>query len=210
MEYSTSEKKVKSDKLKGLKETTAFSEFLSSFLNIHGHRYYRRFFCCLILCHIITVLLPYSESAVFVPASLQYVLSFLYEIWPFPTFNFSNYGGDQGTGIIFLRNIIFKSFEIQVILLYIIDLLPKIFLWKKSLLWKTVNILIVTVMVFQVPLTLIGFLAEGDMMLLRVRTCSIGLSFLLMLEIMSIREQRLHLIKKSNRLFSEKEINFHP
>jgi len=32
-----------------------------------------------------------------------------------------------------------------------------------------------------------------------VRTCSIGLSFLLMLEIMSIREQRLHLVKKTKR-----------
>eukprot|EP00331_Platyophrya_macrostoma_P025180 CAMPEP_0176452368 /NCGR_PEP_ID=MMETSP0127-20121128/28493_1 /TAXON_ID=938130 /ORGANISM="Platyophrya macrostoma, Strain WH" /LENGTH=634 /DNA_ID=CAMNT_0017840807 /DNA_START=67 /DNA_END=1971 /DNA_ORIENTATION=+ len=188
--------------MKGLKESTAFSEFLSSFLNIHSHRYYRRFFCCLILCHIITVLLPYSERAVFVPPSFQYVLSFMYEMWPFPTFNFSNFGGDQGMGIIFLRNIVFKSFEIQVILLYVIDLLPKIFVWKKSLLWKTINAVIVTIMVAQVPLTLIGYLAEGDVMLLKVRTGSIGLSFLLLLEIMSIREQRLLLISKTKRKLS--------
>ena len=40
-----------------------------------------------------------------------------------------------------------KSLEILVILLYGVDLLPKIFLWRLSLIWRMINIFIVTLMV---------------------------------------------------------------
>jgi len=102
--------------------------------------------------------------------------------------------------VILPSNILFKSFEILALLLYTVDLLPKIFVWKRHFLWKLVNIFIVTMMVLQIPLALKGYLEAGvSIDTLKIRTLSIGLSFLLMLESMSIREQRhIKVAKRSN------------
>jgi hypothetical protein len=48
-----------------------------------------------------------------------------------------------------------KSLEISVILLYAIDLLPKILIWRQSWLWRMLNMLIVALMVAELPGTLI-------------------------------------------------------
>jgi hypothetical protein len=95
------------------------------------------------------------------------------------------------SGFLDADNLLFKSFEILVILLYTVDLLPKIFVWKKSFLWKLFNILIITAMVIQVPLTMSGYMELGmSKEILKIRTLSIGVSLLLLLEILSIREQK--------------------
>jgi hypothetical protein len=76
-------------------------------------------------------------------------------------------------------------------LLYILDLMPKIFVWKKPLYWKLINAILVTLMVAQLPLTMVGFIEQGvSINKLKIRICSICLSFLLLCEILSIREQR--------------------
>mmetsp|Transcript_43563 Transcript_43563/g.60486 ORF Transcript_43563/g.60486 Transcript_43563/m.60486 type:complete len:236 (-) Transcript_43563:1045-1752(-) len=88
-------------------------------------------------------------------------------------------------------NLLFKFFEILVMLLYTVDLLPKIFVWKKPLWWKAINICIVTVMVLQVPLTMYVYTESGiSKDILKIRTLSLSISFMIVLEIFSIREQR--------------------
>jgi hypothetical protein len=52
-------------------------------------------------------------------------------------------------------------------------------------------------MVVEVPLTMIGYIESGiNVDYLKLRICSISLSFLLLVEILSIREQRHLRLKK--------------
>jgi hypothetical protein len=88
-----------------------------------------------------------------------------------------------------LSNLLLKSLEISVLLLYVLDLVPKILIWRKPLLWKLLNVFVVTLMVVQMPITFKGYLESGiSLERLKVRVFSIGLSFLLLCEILSIRE----------------------
>jgi len=183
------EKRVKT---KHLKAPSYLKALLSGLLDIHSHRYFRRSFCLCLIWHILMTLLPSLETAIQIPGQLKPLLVFLYRIWPLPTFEMTS------QDILLPSNLFFKSFEILALLLYTVDLLPKIFVWKKPFLWKLANILVISIMVLQIPLSLRGYLETGaSLQLLKVRTLSIGLSFLLMLEIMSIREQRHIKVTKS-------------
>lgn len=106
-------------------------------------------------------------------------------------------------------NLVFKGFEISLMLLYTIDLIPKLFIWKKPLLWKILNALVVTLMVIQVPLTMRHYqLHSFSTEHLKIRICSIGLSFLLLCEILSIREQKT-MKSKSINIFKWECIHFY-
>lgn len=162
-----------------------FKSFLSHFLDVHNHRYFRGTFCGLIFLHMITVMIPITDLEVNIPNGLKYIFKYVFDLWPLPTFQMSE------SNSLLIRNVMFKALEIIVMLLYTIDLLPKIFYWRKPLYWKLLNIFVVTIMVLQVPLTMIGYLeSKHSIENLKVRICSISLSFILMCEIMSIRERR--------------------
>lgn len=82
-----------------------------------------------------------------------------------------------------------KSLEISVIMLYAIDLLPKIFIWRQSWLWRMLNILIVALMVAEMPGTLHHYTERAlPVDRLKVRVFSISLSFVVLCEILSLRE----------------------
>ena len=80
-----------------------------------------------------------------------------------------------------------KILEVSVMAVYLFDLLPKILLWNKSMLWKLTNAFIVFLMALQVPLSLVVF--DFDVTEVKVRMASISLSFLLLFEILQIRER---------------------
>jgi hypothetical protein len=90
---------------------------------------------------------------------------------------------------LFVRQLLMKSLEISVILLYAVDLVPKIFIWRQSLLWRMLNLVIVSLMVLQLPATLITFnevAIPTDRV--KLRMFSISLCFVILCEILSIRE----------------------
>lgn len=171
--------------------------FLSSFINVHSHRYFRGTFCFLIFLHIISLLIPLDNIAIHIPNEINSLFNYLFDLWPFPTFEMSQ------SNQLLVRNALFKALEILVLLLYTIDLVPKIFYWNKPLYWKIINIFIVTIMVLQVPLTMIGYVESGiSVEKLKIRISSIGLLFILMCEIMSIRERqnfKLNINPRSNK-----------
>eukprot|EP01017_Pseudomicrothorax_dubius_P033835 TRINITY_DN4570_c0_g1_i2.p1 TRINITY_DN4570_c0_g1~~TRINITY_DN4570_c0_g1_i2.p1 ORF type:complete len:631 (-),score=136.61 TRINITY_DN4570_c0_g1_i2:315-2207(-) len=187
------------------------STLIKGFLDIHRHRYVRRLFCAAIIIHLF-VLLLITDSKFQAPEIVQWILLMSARAWPFPTFQMSEIRAD--TTEIKSVHIGFKVFEILILLTYTVDLLPKIFVWKKRMIWKLANIFIVTIMVAQVPLTMKSYLdrASGEQVdMLKWRLCSISLSFLLLFEILSIREQRTirlnELRKKENELTQRKGCN---
>lgn len=182
------------------KETISwFTNIKSGFLDIHSHRYYRRGFTVCILVYIVTILIPNLELDIPVPQAVKPLLDFFYRHWPFPTFKMINSTATEAT--LYSRNLLFKIFEITIIFLYTIDLVPKIFIWKKPFLWKLMNIAVVTMMVVQVPLTMRGYQESGmGYESLKIRTLSVGISLLLTLEIYSIREQHHLKTSKSKKL----------
>ena len=100
-----------------------------------------------------------------------------------------------------ILTLLLKGLELSVNFLYFIDLIPKIFIWKKTLIWKLVNIFIITLMVIQLPITLRGYMSSNvGLEKLKVRAYSIGLSFLLLIEILSVREF-LSIRMKSNIIY---------
>eukprot|EP00743_Colponemidia_sp_Colp-15_P001945 GILK01002117.1.p1 GENE.GILK01002117.1~~GILK01002117.1.p1 ORF type:complete len:685 (+),score=76.20 GILK01002117.1:99-2057(+) len=161
--------------------------FYNHFLGFHRHRYVRRVFCLLIVAHIVFVLLPTSSLTVPLPLTelSSFVLDCLWRLWPFPTVTVLS---DEG--YLPLKNLVLKGIEISVLCLYALDLLPKISHWHRPLWWKIANVLVVTAMVAQVPLSFVGYLQLGvDRTSLGLRVTSMGLSFLLLCEIMTIKEQ---------------------
>ena len=119
--------------------------FTRGFYAIHKHRYFRRLFCLLIVIHVGILLIPVTDQLVEVPESVNKLLIWCNEIWPFPTFKMSTFY--VNTTQIYIRNILFKTFEIIIIMFYVVDLLPKIFSWKKRFLWKMLNAIVVSLMV---------------------------------------------------------------
>lgn len=180
------DKKVK---LIPYREENRVQYILKSMLNIHNHRYFRRLFCSLLIAHILILFLA-AEWKIRTPEFVHMFLFISSKLWPFPTFVMSSPLTADSSEIQVI-NIAFKVFEITSILLYAIDLVPKIFVWRTWFIWKLVNIFVVTVMVIQVPLTMIGYLQSGENPdRLKWRVCSISLSFLLLCDVFSIREQR--------------------
>ena len=111
----------------------------------------------------------------------------------------------SNSGLYPIGNLFIKGLEISVILLYIVDLLPKILVWKKPLYWKMLNAVVVTLMVIQMPITLREYIEMGiSLERLKLRIFSIGLSFLLLCEILSIREQRT--LKWKSNFYSPKPV----
>ncbi|EAR97022.2 cytochrome b5-like heme/steroid-binding domain protein (macronuclear) [Tetrahymena thermophila SB210] len=160
-------------------------------LDIHSHRNFRKSLFVLISIHLLTFFTPFTQFVLDLPANIQMIFQETFEIWPFPTYSVTN------ENQVHMINLVFKGLEISVMLLYTIDLLPKIFIWKKPLTWKILNVLVVTLMVVQVPLTMRQYqLHAFSTDHLKIRICSIGLSFLLLCEIMSIREQKSMKSKK--------------
>jgi hypothetical protein len=175
-------------KTREIKAPGFFSTLAKGILDIHSHRYYRRTFTLFLIFHMITCLLPNLDLGIPIPASARPLLDFIYQRWPLPTFKMTIIIAEGAT--IHARSLLFKAFEILVLMLYVMDLVPKIFFWKKSMAWKLINIAVITMMVVQVPLTLRGYLDSGiGIEKLRIRTLSIQVSLLLTLEIYSIREQ---------------------
>jgi len=136
MEHTLS--KAKSNKKP---EKGCFRRWFQSFLDIHNHRYFRRTLLLTIIIHLLTIMIPQTEIIVIIPQHVKSFFQTSSNLWPFPTFRMSEENN------LYLRNLILKGLEISVILLYAVDLLPKIFIWKKNPLWKLINAIVVTLMV---------------------------------------------------------------
>jgi hypothetical protein len=79
------------------------------------------------------------------PAPVKNFFDIIFVIWKnyLPIFSWTmTTSGLYPLGVLFI-----KSLEISVIVLYIVDLLPKILVWKKPFLWKLLNASVVTLMV---------------------------------------------------------------
>ena len=114
------------EKIRLKREKSLFKCFLSNFLDVHNHRYFRGTFCALIFLHIITVMIPITDLEINIPNALKDIFKYIFDLWPLPTFQMSE------SNSLLIRNVMFKALEIIVMLLYTIDLLPKIFYWKKT------------------------------------------------------------------------------
>jgi predicted heme/steroid binding protein len=75
------------------------------------------------------------------------ILTFCQTLWPFPTVSV------QIGNSIDLGSLILKFMEICILVFYFLDLLPKILFWKKHILWKALNALLVALMVAQLPMS---------------------------------------------------------
>ena len=185
------------DNLKSLKTVTnnsiegsSFSFTFKDFLYIHSHRYSRRAFFAFLMIH--TILLPFlfeTDAEIQLPHFMEQILQWTANLWPLPTYNMSS------SHTLTMRNAFFKIFEISTQLIYLIDLIPKIFCWRKPMAWKAINIIIIGLMVMQIPLAMMGQQSEKsiDYNLLKSRATSVSLSFMILLEINSIRERRTEL-----------------
>ncbi|EGR30433.1 hypothetical protein IMG5_132170 [Ichthyophthirius multifiliis] len=194
------DKKLKDEGLQKQKS----NQFFQHILRIHSHRYFRKILFIIISIHLLTFISPFTSLALEIPAIIYYIFKQTYDIWPFPT-----YAVTSSENQIQIANLIYKILEIVVQLLYTIDLLPKIFIWKKPLWWKSLNVLVVTLMVILVPFTIREYQLYGySIERLKFRVCSIGLSFLLLCEIMSIREWKtlkFEELKKNKKQSDQKQ-----
>lgn len=91
---------------------------------VHSHRVFRGFFIMLLFLHMILLLLPWMEIKIPAWPLLKTIFSIASYLWPFPTFNMLSEEN------LYLRQLLMKTLEISVIVLYAIDLLPKIFIWR--------------------------------------------------------------------------------
>lgn len=75
--------------------------------------------------HMILLLFPrLEEIQVPTPPFVRELFALVARLWPFPTFEMFS------TGSLHIRMVLMKSLEISVILLYTVDLVPKIFKWN--------------------------------------------------------------------------------
>ena len=127
-----------------------FPSILDKFISINHSSIFRKVFVIVSIVHIITLSLPEEYTNFSIPLNFisRKVLSTLYQIWPLPTFYIGN--GDE---IIFSR-FLCKLFEVMVQLMYVFDLLPKIFNWKQRLEWRLINIVVFVLLFIQIPMTL--------------------------------------------------------
>jgi len=144
----------------------------------------------IIAVHLFIILIPLTNISLTIPKPINIIFDCFYNIWKnyFPLLLWEMSNNDNSSHYNIL-NLSLKCLELTVNFLYFMDLIPKIFVWKKPLIWKLVNICIITLMVIQLPLTYRGYmLSNVGILKLKVRAYSIGLSFLLLIEILSIRE----------------------
>ncbi len=93
---------------------------------------------------------------------------------------------DQNKPTISIRKIIQKNYELLILSFYIFDLLPKMFCWKLKYWWKVINVVIVGSLAATVPLSFNSMLDTG---MIKLRIFSIGISFLILCEIMTKNER---------------------
>lgn len=156
---------------------------------------FRSAFVVVCLVHVVMLSLPdrWTNFTIPVQPGADTLLNLLYEQWPVPTFQIS---GQDGQRIIFVR-FLCKLFEIMAQVMYVFDLLPKIFNWKQPLMWRLVNLVVLLLIFIQVPLTL-NFQQELLVHTQKLRLLSISVSFLLTCEIISLREERSNLLQKEH------------
>ena len=65
-------------------------------------------------------------------------------------------------------------------------MLPKMFFWEIKSWWKVINVVVVATLVSTVPLSLNSFLEPGQ---IKLRIFSIGISFLILCEILTKNEK---------------------
>ncbi|KRX05139.1 Cytochrome b5-like heme/steroid binding domain [Pseudocohnilembus persalinus] len=170
-------------------------------MSIHSHSLFRKSFIIVILIHLLLIIIPYTENTVFkMPEFINKVFSLFFDLWPFVKWTMGENGEYN------LHKLVFKGLEISLMLLYVVDLLPKIIVWKKPFWWKLTNTIIIAMMVLQVPLTMRELdNNENDMQRIKFRIFSIGLSFILLCEILSIREQKSIRLKRIQNVLSQQK-----
>jgi fatty acid desaturase len=152
-------------------------------MELHAHEYLRNTFRVLLAFHIFVLFFTREGSQIQTNESFQKVLNFCYSLWPFPTMTMSM--GDK----IDVFNIITKIIEIGVITFYSVDVLPKIFVWKKPVWWKTLNAILITSIVVMIPMSIVGFQNLGlPYSQIKLKVMSLSLSLLLFIEIVHGRD----------------------
>ena len=82
-----------------------------------------------------------------------------------------------------------KVIEVTVLVFYIFDVLPKIFVWRKPLWWKLLNAILITSIVVMVPMSIVGFQNLGlPYSQIKLKVTSLSLSLLLFIEIITGRD----------------------
>jgi fatty acid desaturase len=88
-----------------------------------------------------------------------------------------------------LISIITKLIEVTVIAFYSLDVLPKIFVWKKPVWWKCLNAILISSIVIMIPMSIMGF-QNSDLPYsqIKLKVMSLSLSLLLFIEIVTGRD----------------------
>lgn len=152
-------------------------------MEIHEHEYLRNMFRVLLAFHIIVLFFTREGSQIETSEFWQSILSWCYKIWPFPTMQMS-----IGARID-LVGLATKVIEITVLVFYIFDVLPKIFVWRKPLWWKLLNAILITSIVVMIPMSIVGFQNLGlPYSQIKLKVTSLSLSLLLFIEIVTKRD----------------------
>jgi len=152
-------------------------------MEIHAHEYLRNAFRVLMAFHIFVLFFTREGSKIKTNENFQSILNIFYSLWPFPTMAMSIGGG------IDIANIITKIVEITVICFYAFEILPKIYLWKKPLIWKLLNAFLISSIVIMIPMSIVGFQNLGlPYSQIKLKVMSLSLSLLLFIEIVAGRD----------------------
>lgn len=82
-----------------------------------------------------------------------------------------------------------KFIEVTILVFYIFDVLPKIFIWRKPLWWKMLNAILITSIVIMIPMSIVGFQNLGlPYSQIKLKVTSLSLSLLLFIEIVTKRD----------------------
>lgn len=169
-------------------------------LSVHRHRVFRGFFVVLLVLHMLLLLVPWVEIKIPAWPSLKLFFRIAASLWPFPTFNMLS------AEYLHIRQLLMKTLEISVILLYTVDLLPKIFIWRQHFLWKLANIVVLSLMMFHLPITIKAYDKVAQPDTIKLRMFSFCLCFVLVCEILSIREQKtLRILMMNQRSRQQKQ-----
>jgi len=152
-------------------------------MEIHAHEYLRNIFRVLLAFHIIVLFFTREGNEIETSKSFQKILELCYSLWPLPTMNLSIHAK------IDVFNIVTKIIEVLVISFYAMDVLPKIFVWRKPMWWKMLNAILISSIVVMIPMSIIGFQNLGlPYTQLKLKVMSLSLSLLLFIEIITGRD----------------------
>lgn len=152
-------------------------------MDIHAHEGLRNIFRVLLAFHIIVLFFTREGSEIQLSYLLQAFLTFCYKVWPFPTMTLSDNNRMDIAGIVT------KIVELTVIVFYLCEVLPKIFIWKKPVWWKFINTILITSIVVMVPLSIVGGQTFGmPYSQIKLKVMSLCLSLLLFMEIVTGRD----------------------